>query len=165
LVAAPERWTGHEARLLRMALRLSLRAFAARLGVAERTVSKWESAGRSTTPWPESQSILDTALAQASEDARARFAQFVDAGAAEAMRPAKSDRGEEDDTNRRDATGLFGLTVAVATPPVFDAVDRLAHSRGRGAQYVDHKLVRGIGKLRKPSQVCIAALTHARCCQ
>jgi transcriptional regulator with XRE-family HTH domain len=143
LVAAPERWTGHEARLLRMALRLSLRAFAARLGVAERTVSKWESAGRSTTPWPESQSILDTALAQASEDARARFAQFVDVGAAEAMRPAKSNHGEEDDTNRRDATRLIGLTVAAATPPAFDAVDWLAHSRGRGAQYVDHKLVQG----------------------
>jgi DNA-binding XRE family transcriptional regulator len=37
------RWTGHETRALRMALRLSVRAFAEYLGVAVRTVSKWES--------------------------------------------------------------------------------------------------------------------------
>lgn len=143
LVAAPERWTGHEARLLRMALRLSSRAFAARLGVAERTVSKWESAGRSRTPWPESQAILDTALAQASEDARARFTQFVETGTAEAMRPATPNHGVEEDTNRRNVTRLFGLTMAAATQPAFDAIGRLAHSRGRPSQYVDHKLVLG----------------------
>jgi len=87
-MTAPEHWTGHEARLLRTALRLSLRAFAAHLGVAERTVSKWESAGRSTTPWPESQAILDTALARASEDTRARFEQLVKARVA-AARPGR----------------------------------------------------------------------------
>ncbi|MGH3907015.1 MAG: helix-turn-helix domain-containing protein, partial [Pseudonocardiaceae bacterium] len=73
----PVRWTGHEARLLRAALRMSLRAFAAHLGVAERTISKWEKAGPRTTPWPDTQAILDTALAQAGEDAKARFAQLL----------------------------------------------------------------------------------------
>lgn len=67
--------------LLRAALRLSLRAFAAHLGVAERTVSKWEKAGRSTTPWPESQAILDTALAHASDEAQARFVRLAESGA------------------------------------------------------------------------------------
>ncbi len=74
-------WTGHEARQLRIALRLSVRAFAARLGIAERTVSKWEKAGRDITPWPDSQALLDTCLAQAPDDAQARFAQLVDESA------------------------------------------------------------------------------------
>lgn len=36
------RWTGLEAKLLREALRLSVRDFAAYLGVGMRTVNKWE---------------------------------------------------------------------------------------------------------------------------
>ena len=35
-------WTGREAALLRKALRLSVRDFAAHLGVGTRTVNKWE---------------------------------------------------------------------------------------------------------------------------
>jgi tetratricopeptide (TPR) repeat protein len=65
-------WTGREARVLRRALRLSVRAFAERLGVGVRTVSKWESLGTRTTPRPFMQSILDTALSVADE-ARQRF--------------------------------------------------------------------------------------------
>jgi transcriptional regulator with XRE-family HTH domain len=72
------RWTGRDARLLRVALRLSQRAFAARLGLGERTVVKWEQGGQRTTPRLESQAILDTALAQAGDDAQARFRQLVD---------------------------------------------------------------------------------------
>ena len=60
---------------------MSVRAFAAYLGVAERTVSTWEKAGRQTKPWPNNQAILDTALAQASDEARARFTQLLAAGA------------------------------------------------------------------------------------
>jgi transcriptional regulator with XRE-family HTH domain len=67
------RWTGHEARALRQALRLSVRAFAERLGVGIRTVTKWESLGASTTPRPFIQSILDTALSTADMEARQRF--------------------------------------------------------------------------------------------
>lgn len=40
------RWTGHEARAQRIAPRFSVRAFAERLGIDPRTVSKWEAAGR-----------------------------------------------------------------------------------------------------------------------
>lgn len=73
----PARWTGREALLLRTALRMSLRTFAAYLGVGERTVSKWEKGGTSTTPRPDTQAILDTALAQAAEAAQVRFAQLL----------------------------------------------------------------------------------------
>jgi uncharacterized SAM-binding protein YcdF (DUF218 family)/transcriptional regulator with XRE-family HTH domain len=73
-------WTGKEARALRLAVRLSVRAFADHLGVAPRTISKWEKGGEKTRPWPETQAILDTALAQAGDDAQARFVLLLEGG-------------------------------------------------------------------------------------
>ncbi|MFE2885522.1 helix-turn-helix domain-containing protein [Streptomyces sp. NPDC059272] len=70
-------WTGLEAGLLRQALRMSVRTYAAHLGVGIRTVSKWEQLGTDTRPWPDTQSILDTALARASVTAQARFEQLL----------------------------------------------------------------------------------------
>ena len=70
-------WTGREAAALRQALRLSVRDFAARLGVGTRTVSNWVSGGETVQPRPEMQAILDSALAQASEAAQHRFAQLM----------------------------------------------------------------------------------------
>lgn len=66
-------WTGREAGALRTAMRLSVRAFAEHLGVAVRTVSKWERLGAATRPHPDTQAILDTALDRAPEPARIRF--------------------------------------------------------------------------------------------
>ncbi len=67
-------WTGREAKLLRVALRLSVRDFAARLGVGTRTVNKWEARRADITQLPYMQEVLDTALARASDEAKARFA-------------------------------------------------------------------------------------------
>ncbi|MEV6007436.1 hypothetical protein AB0M29_11565 [Streptomyces sp. NPDC051976] len=72
-MATVHQWTGLEARALRSALRLSVRAFAEHLGVGMRTVSKWEKLLADTEPRPDTQAILDTALARASTDAHARF--------------------------------------------------------------------------------------------
>ncbi len=69
-----DRWTGREATLLRQALRLSLRDFAAHLGVAVRTVNKWEARQTDITPLPHMQEVLDTALARGSEEVQERFA-------------------------------------------------------------------------------------------
>ena len=66
-------WTGREARALREALRLSVRAFSEHLGVAPRTVSKWEQFGEATRPHPDTQAILDTALDQAATEVQIRF--------------------------------------------------------------------------------------------
>lgn len=77
-MAAVQVWTGREARALRGALRLSVRAFAEHLGVAPRTVSKWEHFGEATRPQPDTQAILDTALSQASPDVRLRFQALLD---------------------------------------------------------------------------------------
>jgi hypothetical protein len=54
-----------------------------------------------------------------------------------------SSRGEEDDTNRRNASKLIGLELAMGTQPSLDAVDRLARGRDQGHRRVDHKLVLG----------------------
>lgn len=72
-MAAVELWTGHEARALRLALRMSVREFAARLGVGQRTVSDWEKLGADTQPRPNGQAILDTALEQAGPAVHVRF--------------------------------------------------------------------------------------------
>ncbi|AUA11543.1 hypothetical protein GTZ89_50515 [Streptomyces sp. SID8382] len=68
-----QQWTGLEASALRAALRMSTRTFAEHLGVALRTVAKWEKLGADTVPRPDTQAILDTALARADTLARGRF--------------------------------------------------------------------------------------------
>ncbi|MFJ2029016.1 ElyC/SanA/YdcF family protein [Streptosporangium sp. NPDC087985] len=66
-------WTGLEARALRRALRMSVRVFAQHLGVAPRTVAKWDQLGTTTRPRPDTQAILDTALARANSATHLRF--------------------------------------------------------------------------------------------
>lgn len=82
--ATAHHWSGREARLLRRALRLSVRAFAGYLGVAPRTVAKWESGGIATVPRPDTQAILDTALARADPDAQRRFDLLLHSGGEDA---------------------------------------------------------------------------------
>ena len=75
---AIETWTGAEARLLRtVALRMSVREFAAFLGVPARTISKWEQHGGARQPRPAMQAVLDAALLRADTPARVRFAEAV----------------------------------------------------------------------------------------
>jgi hypothetical protein len=69
-----QRWSGREARALREAKRMSVRAFADHLGVGERMVSKWEAGGDSIIPRPVNQAALDTSLASADTEVRSRFA-------------------------------------------------------------------------------------------
>jgi hypothetical protein len=72
-VAAVQRWTGVEAKALRLAMRQTNRVFAERLGVDPRTVAKWEQRGETITLLPESQAMLDTALRHASDEVQERF--------------------------------------------------------------------------------------------
>lgn len=71
-------WTGREARLLREALRLSQREFAAKLGIAPRTVAQWDRIGAKITPRPEFQRMLDVTLQRAPDDAVRRFERAAD---------------------------------------------------------------------------------------
>lgn len=75
------RWTGREARALRMALRMTYVEFASYLGVGQRTVAYWCTRPQAV-PVPELQRALDTALALAEVPAQSRFALALAAGEA-----------------------------------------------------------------------------------
>jgi tetratricopeptide (TPR) repeat protein/transcriptional regulator with XRE-family HTH domain len=79
-MATVARWTGAETKALRQAMRLSIRAFAAHLGVDARTVNKWEARRSTITLLPDTQALLDTALGRASEEVKTRFIQTVGNG-------------------------------------------------------------------------------------
>ncbi|MET9813184.1 NUDIX domain-containing protein [Streptomyces sp. NPDC006355] len=66
-------WTGRTACLLQQAMRMTNEAFAERLGISERTVSRWH-ASPEMTHRPEVQQILDVAYEQAGETVQQRFA-------------------------------------------------------------------------------------------
>ncbi|MBS2531606.1 hypothetical protein KGQ20_02345 [Catenulispora sp. NF23] len=70
-------WTGLEAHALRKAHRDSVRRFATRCAVAPRTVSKWDKLLAATTPYPDTQAILDAVLAKAPPDVRLLFDTIV----------------------------------------------------------------------------------------
>jgi hypothetical protein len=72
-VATVPQWTGWEARCLRAALRQTVEAFAASLGVSVGTVVKWEKRGSGIVPLPDLQSVLDTALERSSAQEQERF--------------------------------------------------------------------------------------------
>lgn len=73
-------WTGAEVRALREAKRMSLKDFAAHLGVSERMVSKWEAGRENIRPRPVNQAALDTCLSMSDADTKARFV-FLTGGA------------------------------------------------------------------------------------
>ncbi|MFI6769612.1 helix-turn-helix domain-containing protein [Streptomyces sp. NPDC050355] len=83
-MATVHHWTGLEAHALRLALRMSVRGFAEHLGVATRTVAKWDQLLAATEPRPDTQAILDTALARADAAVHLRFETLL----SEAGRPA-----------------------------------------------------------------------------
>jgi helix-turn-helix protein len=65
-VTTLRRWSGAEARALREAKRMSIREFAAHLGVSDRMISKWEAGADRIQPRPVNQAALNTSLAQSS---------------------------------------------------------------------------------------------------
>ncbi|MPY78534.1 MAG: transcriptional regulator [Actinophytocola sp.] len=69
-------WTGRTASALQSALRMSNESFAEHLGIGVRTVAAWHQKP-DLRPKPEMQQLLDTALAQAPDAARERFARLV----------------------------------------------------------------------------------------
>src|SRR6266508_728310 len=70
-------WSGRESRALREAHRMSIREFAAKLGVSERMVSKWEAGGEKIHPRPVNQAALDSCLASSPLDAQARLTDLI----------------------------------------------------------------------------------------
>ncbi len=70
---------------------MSIREFAAHLGVSDRMISKWEAGADSIHPRPVNQAALDTSLARSSADVEARFALLI-------ADPATTERAEQIET-------------------------------------------------------------------
>lgn len=70
-------WTAAEIRALRQARRMSVRGFAAHLGVSDRTVSKWEDTDNAVHLRCVSQALLDTSLYRAEPVVRRRFVGYL----------------------------------------------------------------------------------------
>lgn len=119
-------WTGRETRFLRHALRLTVRAFAEDLGVSPRTVSKWEAAGSSRTPWPELQAALDTTLARATKEQRERFEQFCQWGQEERPGDAVAQAASDSVVDGQGAAVVPPPTATICLPLVVDGQPVLA---------------------------------------
>src|SRR5437764_14827309 len=76
------RWSGREARALRIGLRMTIEAFAEHLGVAVRTVAKWEAQGPKIVPTPGIQEVLDAALERATPAQQSRFQMLLEESSA-----------------------------------------------------------------------------------
>jgi transcriptional regulator with XRE-family HTH domain len=89
-VATVQSWSGVEVRALREAKRMSIREFAAHLGVSERMISKWEAGRENIRPRPVNQAALDTCLNRSDPDTQARFAFLT----GDSLVPAKEEDGQ-----------------------------------------------------------------------
>lgn len=78
MIVTVKLWSGREVRALREAKRMSIRTFAATLGVSERMVSKWEAGAESINPRPINQHALDSFLAASGADVHSRFSALLD---------------------------------------------------------------------------------------
>ncbi|MFR9750552.1 helix-turn-helix domain-containing protein [Nocardia sp. 004] len=107
-------WSGREVRALRDAKRMSIREFAAHLGVHERLVSKWEAGGVRVHPRPINQAALDTSLDRSDEVVRARFAALIDQPVIASVGVPGSD-GRADTSVRVQYSGDADLLALVAT--------------------------------------------------
>nr|WP_223884931.1 helix-turn-helix transcriptional regulator [Nocardia colli] len=72
------KWTGTEATALREALGLTQKRFASRAGIAKSTVTKWKHRGGAIVLGDKCAAILDTMLARATAEQRARFGAAVE---------------------------------------------------------------------------------------
>ncbi|KUJ64233.1 MULTISPECIES: hypothetical protein, partial [Streptomyces] len=80
-------WTGRTACALQAALRMTNESFAAKLGVAVRTVAGWHR-NPEIVPRTEMQQILDVTLERANDGARGRFAAALDRVEVQSQAPA-----------------------------------------------------------------------------
>lgn len=112
------RWSGVEARALREARRMSVRAFAAHLGVAVASVTNWERRGEQIRLRDETQQILDRDLSCASDDVRSRFEAHVGGGSASFGQRLAGDEGRLAyvlaNPSRTDATAVAHLREQIA---------------------------------------------------
>lgn len=124
MAATVRLWTGLEAKALRKALRMTTHEFAGYLGVGARTIAKWEARGSDIEPQPQTQAILDIALAKASSDVQARFTAAVSDSLTGGMTTSEASAGPvENDGQVHIAADLSSAPVlrgSVLLPVVVD---------------------------------------------
>jgi transcriptional regulator with XRE-family HTH domain/tetratricopeptide (TPR) repeat protein len=132
-------WTGAETKALRQAMRLSIRAFAAYLGIDARTVNKWEARHTTITLRPHTQELLDTALQQAPEDVQTRFSQTVRSTQQELHENATQPAASAHDLHAEPAPGVDSFTPLVGNDGSDSLLTELARNPGiiSGMPYSD----------------------------
>lgn len=118
------RWTGREARLLRLALRMSQREYAAFLGAGARTIAHWDMYPE-VVPRPEWQAALDTSLLRAGAAVQQRFEVMF----------KESDAGELPDprSSPSEPTSVGWRGHAQGDQATYSAVETLDNCTTRGA--------------------------------
>lgn len=115
-------WNGRKAHALRIALRMTNEAFAHHLGLAPRAIAKWE-AQPDIVPAMTTQQVLDVALAQASDEVKARFSLLL---AEVEQREPEPTRGFEHPSQRATSTLAAVMTSSrrQATRETLDYLQR-----------------------------------------
>ncbi|GAA1576271.1 hypothetical protein GCM10009789_32110 [Kribbella sancticallisti] len=108
-----DQWTGHHARALQLAMRLTSEAFAEHLGISPRTVAKWRKRPE-MVPSPQLQEALDTSLNLAAADVRTRFAAGLGASQEEPGGPGALDSPTVDQLHA--ALGELSRILATLQP-------------------------------------------------
>jgi transcriptional regulator with XRE-family HTH domain len=101
-----QRWTGLEAAALRQARRMSVRAYAAHLGVSAATVANWDNRGELARLNTETQQMLDIDLERAPDDVQQRFTSAL----------ASESRGLTDGTSAEGPANQTEVTVEAEVP-------------------------------------------------
>jgi len=145
-------WTGAETKALRQAMRLSIRAFAAHLGIDARTVNKWEARRGTITLRPDTQALMDTALERAPEEVKTRFTQTVHSAKQEQRGNAAQFVAPAHDFHTEAAPGAGSL----APPPENDGTDSLF------TEFVHHPLAHAAATSAATIASSPAQENHAR---
>jgi hypothetical protein len=111
-------WTGLTACALQAALRMTNESFAARLGIAVRTVATWHQKP-DRVPSAEIQQALDTTLERAGQGAQARFTRNL-AGTTEEVEPASSPPDEPEHAATDTTATAADNQTATASPTIIE---------------------------------------------
>ncbi len=130
---------------MRAALRLSLREFAAYLGVSQRIVSQWERLNAATVPRPHMQQILDTALAQADESQRQRFESLLGGASSSGALEAAERVSTALDAGRTDPAAVDAVSSVLAglrrledATSAADVLPSVQHQAAVASKLADH---------------------------
>lgn len=132
------RWTGREARAFREAKRMSVRDFAAHLGVNDAAVSNWERRGGEARLRYDTQQLLDTDLTRSEPEVADRFELILRSEITDEHSAVASSRGEGKtgavhfgERSRGRTTALLGVAQTGASESTYHpdqvAIERFGH--------------------------------------